>query len=79
VEYSEERGARPVLCFYFHPWEFIEMPSEFSFGEGTVKPDPFLLENCGDYALQQFDELVGNMKNEGCEFYSARGLAEAWD
>jgi peptidoglycan/xylan/chitin deacetylase (PgdA/CDA1 family) len=79
VDYVGERGARPVLCFYFHPWEFIDMPPEFTYGEGTVRPMPFLLKNCGDYALAQFDELVAAMKAQGFVFRAARDLAESWD
>jgi len=79
VRHCEEQGVQCVLCFYFHPWEFVELPGEFTYGEGTVKPLPFLLKNCGPYALEQFDRLVGLMKSEGYLFYDARTLAEIWD
>ena len=79
VGYCEERSVQPVLCFYFHPWEFIELPGEFTFGEGTVRPFPFLLRNTGGYALAQFDRLIETMKSEGYAFCDAKTLAAKWD
>lgn len=79
VEYVTARGARPVLCFYFHPWEFVPMPESMFIGEGTVIPDPFILKNCGPYALEQFGLLVDGLQERGGEFVSARTLAETWE
>ena len=79
VGYCVERSVQPVLCFYFHPWEFVELPGEFTFGEGTVRPLPFILKNCGYYAIEQFDRLIATMKSEGYSFYDARTLAAQWD
>ena len=65
----DERGEERVLCFYFHPWEFVEMPQgEIFVGEGWVRPHPFIVENCGDYALQQLDILIQSLKTMGFTF-----------
>ena len=76
VGYCERQGAAPFLCFYFHPWEFAPMPQgEIHYGEGFVRPDPFLSKNCGEYATQQFDRLLGQLKEEGAAFYQAQQIA----
>ncbi|MEI6338826.1 MAG: polysaccharide deacetylase family protein, partial [Verrucomicrobiota bacterium] len=55
--------ARKVLAFYFHPWEFHPMPEGLiHFGEGSVKPDPFIVKGCGAWALEQFDHLIAGLK-----------------
>lgn len=79
VGYVHERDLPAVLCFYFHPWEFIDIPEQYHYGEGTVVPDPFLIKNCGDYAVEQLGLLTGSLRSIGAEFYTARGLAEAWN
>ncbi|MBI3911517.1 MAG: polysaccharide deacetylase family protein [Armatimonadetes bacterium] len=79
IGYTARRGLPAVLCFYFHPWEFVDMPERFSFGEGTVVPDPFLVRNCGDYALAQLEALIDALKEREARFFTAKGLAAAWD
>lgn len=67
---------RRVLAFYFHPWEFWPMPQDFiSFGEGAVRPNPFIVQNCGDYALEQLDELIVGLKQRGGIFRTAADIA----
>jgi hypothetical protein len=78
VGYVRERGLPAVLCFYMHPWEFWPMASEYHFGEGTVVPDPFIVKNCGDYALEQLGVLIDLLKERGAEFTTAKGLAATW-
>jgi len=73
------RGQRPVLCFYFHPWEFHPMPQgSIDFGECEVKPLAFIVENCGPYALAQFDELCRLLKVRGARFITAGDLAREY-
>jgi hypothetical protein len=58
IEYVSDRGARPVLCFYFHPWEFHKMPQgAIDYGEASVTPLPFITQNCGETACQHFEHL----------------------
>ena len=67
---------RKVLSFYFHPWEFHPMPQGLiHFGEGSVQPDPFIVANCGDYALEQLDLLIAGLKARGGCFKTAAEIA----
>jgi peptidoglycan/xylan/chitin deacetylase (PgdA/CDA1 family) len=81
VEYVRDRGLPVVLCFYFHPWEFTEMPVgpiRYS-PEGSVLPDEYLTRNCGDYALVQLGRMIDILKSTGSIFMQAREVAEIWD
>lgn len=80
IQFVENKGLPVVLCFYFHPWEFIEMPRGLiHYGEGSVMPDEYITRNCGDYALNQLEKLVRLLKSLGCQFLTAKELAERWD
>jgi len=79
AKYADDRGEPVVLCFYFHPWEFIDVPASYTYGEGTVVPDPFLVKNCGDYAFEQLGELMKGLAARGASFSTARDLAAEWD
>jgi len=69
---------RKVLAFYFHPWEFHPMPEGLiHFGEGSVKPDPFIVKGCGDWALEQLDHLIAGLKQRGAVFKTAADIAAA--
>jgi hypothetical protein len=71
--YCETREAPPFLCFYLHPWEFVPMPQgEIPYGEGAVRPAHFLVKNCGPYATEQFDHLIGSLLERGAVFRQAR-------
>ncbi len=74
------RGLPAVLCFYLHPWEFVEMPqSLIHFGEGAVLPDPFIVAGCGDHALRQLAVVLSGLRQRGSVFCTARQIAETWD
>lgn len=76
LKYVDGRNARPVLCFYFHPWEFHQMPQgTLDFGEAKVKPLPFIVKNCGDYACGQFDRLCSVLKGKGARFATCKEIA----
>jgi peptidoglycan/xylan/chitin deacetylase (PgdA/CDA1 family) len=77
IGYCAARGVQPFLCFYFHPWEFHPMPQgEIHFGEATVRPDPFIVKNCGPYAAEQFDLLLGKLIDRGAVFRQAQQIAK---
>lgn len=79
LEFCHQRDVPPVLCFYFHPWEFWPMPQgAIHYGEGSVTPDPFLVENCGDYAVQQLGLLIAGLKERGARFLTAAQCAQEW-
>lgn len=80
VRFVGEKGLPAVLCFYFHPWEFIEMPQgPIHYGEGSVIPDPFIVKNCGDPALGQLNLLLGRLTALGASFQTAQQLALEWN
>ena len=71
----QEKNLPAVFCFYFHPWEFYKMPEGLvHFGEGAVLPDPFIVKNCGKYALEQLDILIGLLKDKDAVFKRAIDL-----
>ncbi|MHC4871794.1 MAG: polysaccharide deacetylase family protein [Planctomycetota bacterium] len=79
IDYVTERKTKPVLAFYFHPWEFYKMPQgAINFGEANVKPVPFITKNCGKYALKQLDILIKELKQRGGIFKTAQEIANDW-
>lgn len=80
VGYVRKRNLPVVLCFYFHPWEFWPMPQGLiHYGEGAVYPDPFLVQNCGPYAVKQLDKVMDGLARRGAEFVTAHELAAEWE
>lgn len=72
------KGVERFLCFYLHPWEFVEMPQgDIRTGEGTVRPDPFIVKNCGQYALDQLDLLMTRLAGLGGAFRTCAEVAAA--
>jgi hypothetical protein len=79
IEYVSKRGARPVLCFYFHPWEFHKMPQgSIDYGEASVTPLPFITRNCGEEACRQFERLCIALQERGARFLTCQQLAEKY-
>jgi peptidoglycan-N-acetylglucosamine deacetylase len=66
----------PVLCFYFHPWEFVPMKKKFYFGECEVIPDSFITKNCGNAALTELGKTIDYLKELGGSFMRADELAQ---
>ncbi len=79
IRYIREKRLPAVLCFYFHPWEFWEMPQGLiHYGEGSVIPDQFCVKNCGMYALEQLAAVIDVLLTRGAVFHTAGGLAMQW-
>ncbi len=79
IAYVRKRGKRPVLCFYFHPWEFHEMPQgAIDYGEASVTPLPFITQNCGEVACREFETLLKELKRRGAAFKTAGEVADEW-
>jgi len=77
IRYCEGKKVEPFLCFYFHPWEFHPMPEGDIFsGEGSVRPDPFIVKNCGPVAVEQFDRVLSMLSDRGAQFCQARQIAK---
>ena len=75
--YCGAKQVEPFYCFYFHPWEFHPMPQgEIHYGEGSVRPDPFIVKNCGPYAAEQLGKLLETLLDRGATFRQARQIAE---
>lgn len=79
LDFLCERNLPQVLCFYFHPWEFIEVKESYHYGEGTVIPDPFIVQNCGLPALRELDKLIGALKGIGAIFMRYDNFARQYD
>jgi hypothetical protein len=76
IAYCSEQGAQPFLCFYMHPWEFHPMPQgPLHYGEATVIPDPFIVKNCGPYALEQLALMIRELRARGVRFLRAADAA----
>ena len=79
IDYVSERGARPVLLFYIHPWEFHPMPrGPIDYGEASVKPLDFITLNCGDVACQELDKMLAGLRKMGGTFKTAAQIAEEY-
>ena len=79
LEKNDQSQKPIVLCFYFHPWEFWEIPEGVShFGEGGVMPDPFLTKGCGMYCLNQVELLIDWLKSKEASFLTAGQCARKW-
>jgi len=77
IDYVVTRKQRPVLCFYFHPWEFHEMThGAIDYGEASVTPMPFITQNCGEVACREFETLLSKLKERGGEFKTAGEIAD---
>ncbi len=80
IDYVNRNNERPVLCFYFHPWEFYEMPQgAIDFGECSVTPLHFIVQNCGEKAIREFDRLCAILIAQGARFITASQLAKEYD
>ncbi|MDP2060833.1 MAG: hypothetical protein Q8J97_13910, partial [Flavobacteriaceae bacterium] len=76
LAHVRSRGVPPVLTFYFHPWEFWPMPQgPIHVGEGAVTPDPFIVANCGGYALEQLGLLLQGLRERGARFTTCAAYA----
>ena len=75
TRFCERKQTPPFICLYMHPWEFHPMPEGLlHYGEGAVLPDPFIIKNCGPYAVEQLDRLIEKMKAFGSEFLQAEEI-----
>lgn len=79
LKFVRDRNLPSVLCFYFHPWEFIDVKESYHYGEGTVIPDKFITEGCGEKALKELSNLIDRLKDLGAEFYRADEFTEYWN
>ncbi len=73
-QYCEGLGIPALLCFYFHPWEFVPMKERYDYGEAVVLPYEMLIKNCGDQALRELKELLLFLKGSNARFIRAESV-----
>ncbi len=71
-----EKGLPEVYAIFFHPWEFVEMPSRLDVGEAVIEFVDHLWKNTGEVALRQFERFIELAKEKGFTFRTACELAE---
>jgi hypothetical protein len=76
LNFYQQRNLPSVLCFYMHSWDFYEMPQGLiRYGEGAVLPEPFIVKNCGEVAIAEFDKLIVMLKEREVDFAMAKDVA----
>ena len=78
ISFYSEKHCPAVFCLYIHPWEFIEMPSRLSYGEASVEPLPFIIQNCGPRALNELSKVIDAFREKNARFFSAEEFAKQW-
>ena len=78
IRFVRSKDLPVVLCFYFHPWEFIPLKETYHFGECSITPDPFITQGCGDYAMEQFELLIDRLLDMGAKFHRMDEFAAWW-
>lgn len=79
IQFIKSKKLPVVLCFYFHPWEFIQVKKRYHYGEGAVIPDSFITKGCGNKAIRELSILIDILKDMGAEFYRADEFAGYWN
>lgn len=78
IRFLKQKDLPIVLCFYFHPWEFIPCATRYMFGEGGSVVQEFIVKGCGEKAKAEFSRLIGMLKDMGAQFVTAAELAEEY-
>jgi len=73
-----ERFGEAFLCFYFHPWEFVKMPTVIECPEATIRPAPFLYKNTGTKALVELRKVLESLLDRGAKFLRMKDCADIW-
>lgn len=71
-------GRPALVCLYLHPWEFVPMPSVLDTDEARIELKPWLVQNCGQPALDELDAFIREMQRDGGEFYTLRDFRDIW-
>jgi len=75
ITFLHQKKLPVVLCFYFHPWEFIPCKTQYMFGEGGSCVQEFLVKGCGEKAKLEFSKLIDSLKVMDARFVTAADLA----
>ena len=79
IKFVREKQLPVVLCFYFHPWEFIKCKKTYRYGESAVTPQRFITKGCGNKAINEMNRLIEILKDIGGEFVSAEHYADIFN
>ncbi len=75
LDLYQKKNLPAFLSFYFHPWEFYEMPEGLiHFGEGAVLVDPFIIKNSGQVAVNELDKFIKIMKDRRAKFAMVKDI-----
>lgn len=75
LRHIEDADQTPVLCLYFHPWEFVEMNDTFDYGECVIKVMDSIVSGTGEKAVKEFENLIKIFIKENVTFFTAGELA----
>jgi hypothetical protein len=78
IGFLGQKGLPVVLCFYFHPWEFIPCKTQYMFGEGGSVVQEFIVKGCGEKAKTEFTSLIDMLKDMGAQFVTAADIADEY-
>lgn len=76
IEFLRQKALPVVLCFYFHPWEFIPCKTQYWFGEGGTCVQDFIVDGCGEKAKEEFSILIDMLKDKNANFMTASEIIE---
>lgn len=79
ISFVQKKGLPAVLCFYFHPWEFIRCKKTYRYGEAAVTPQRFITKGCGEKAAKELGILIDMLKDLDAEFNTAAKFAKTWN
>jgi len=79
IRFVSERNLPVVLCFYFHPWEFIPCKTQYMFGEGGSCVQEFLVQGTGEKAKREFSRLIDMLLGMNARFVTAKQIAEEYE
>jgi peptidoglycan/xylan/chitin deacetylase (PgdA/CDA1 family) len=71
-------GKPMMVCLYLHPWEFVPMPTVLDTDEARIEFKPWLVQNCGQRALDELDIFITEMQRLDARFYTLRDFREVW-
>jgi peptidoglycan-N-acetylglucosamine deacetylase len=77
-ERQKATGTSTLVCLFFHPWEFVQMPKLRNTDECKIEFVDFLWKNTGSRRLKELDVLISKFKNKGAQFHTVGRFTELW-
>jgi peptidoglycan/xylan/chitin deacetylase (PgdA/CDA1 family) len=79
AEFCHREGKVITLCFYLHPWEFVNMPKTIDSPEARIELKEVLWKNCGDRTAKELEDFLSLLKNDGAKFFTAQNFFKFWE